>query len=474
MFKSFQTKLALFFTALFLLLQGAAFFSVREAIVQNIFDQSRDQLVAANRIFAERIQTRVAALAEGAQILASDFGFRTAVATNDKPTILSALDNLGARISANRVLLINLDYEVVADTGNPDAAPTEFPFFDLVDLAETDERAEAFTMLDGVIYELVVVPVLAPVPISYIAIGIEIDSAFAQDLRAQSTLSLENGAIAWTSPYTISSSAINSWVGEELKTIGVEAKVTRSFEDFDASFTAASFIANDPAGSLLAWRGWAIHDREAGLFDQLPLAPLRSIEPGGSFDQQARWVEPFHQIDSRLGAYVGIDIDHYALGALSVLYYDNQSFDRAFDGFQYAWDTYFVSVGYKNILPGDIELIGQFMEGNTSMGTRPILGSKVDNDFWSTFVMLSKRFGRHRFSLRYDHFEIADDDFTPDDLNQETGNAVTAAYVLRPFDKQRFTFEVLHIGSKRPERAFLNEPVRARETLLQASYRFFL
>jgi len=287
-------------------------------------------------------------------------------------------------------------------------------------------------------------------------------------------VSLENGAIAWTSPYTICSSAINSWVGEELKTIGVEAKVTRSFEDFDASFTAASFIANDPAGSLLAWRGWAIHDREAGLFDQLPLAPLRSIEPGGSFDQQARWVEPFHQIDSRLGAYVGIDIDHYALGALSVLYYDNQSFDRAFDGFQYAWDTYFVSVGYKNILPGDIELIGQFMEGNTSMGTRPILGSKVDNDFWSTFVMLSKRFGRHRFSLRYDHFEIADDDFTPDDLNQETGNAVTAAYVLRPFDKQRFTFEVLHIGSKRPERAFLNEPVRARETLLQASYRFFL
>ncbi len=287
-------------------------------------------------------------------------------------------------------------------------------------------------------------------------------------------ISLENEAIAWTSPYTISSSAINSWVGEELKTIGAEVKVTRSYDDFDASFTAATFLANDPAGSLLAWRGWAIHDREATLFDQLPLAPLRSIEAGGSFEQQARWVEPFHQIDSRWGGYAGIDIDHYALGRLSVLYYDNQSFDRAFDGFQYAWDTYFASVGYKNTLPGDIELIAQFMEGNTSMGTRPILGSKVDNDFWSTFVLLSKRFGRHRVSLRFDHFEVADDDLTPDDLNQETGNAVTAAYVLRPFEKQRFTFEVLHVGSKRPERAFLNWPVRDKETLLQASYRFFL
>jgi hypothetical protein len=61
-FNSFQTKLTVFFTALFLLLQGAAFFTVRESIVQNIFDQSRDQLVAANRVFASRIQATVNAL----------------------------------------------------------------------------------------------------------------------------------------------------------------------------------------------------------------------------------------------------------------------------------------------------------------------------------------------------------------------------------------------------------------------------
>ncbi|MBT4739643.1 MAG: hypothetical protein HOO09_04590, partial [Rhodospirillaceae bacterium] len=175
MFNSFQTKLTVFFTALFLLLQGAAFLTVREAIVQNIFDQSRDQLVAANRIFATRIQATVNALAEGAQILASDFGFRTAVATNDKATILSALNNLGARISADRVILVNLDYAITADTGNPDALVTDFPFYDLIDRAEEEDRAESFTVLDGIIYEFVVVPVLAPVPIAWIAIGVEID-----------------------------------------------------------------------------------------------------------------------------------------------------------------------------------------------------------------------------------------------------------------------------------------------------------
>lgn len=204
MFNSFQTKLTIFFTALFLLLQGAAFFTVREAIVQNIFDQSRNQLVAANRIFASRIQATVNALAEGAQILASDFGFRTAVATNDKPTILSALDNLGARISADRVILVNLDYQITADTGNPDGATVDFPFYDLIDRAEEEDRAESFTVLDGTIYELVVVPVLAPVPVAWIAIGVEIDGSFADDFRNESTLPLDvtfatgRAEVGWT------------------------------------------------------------------------------------------------------------------------------------------------------------------------------------------------------------------------------------------------------------------------------------
>ena len=33
-------------------------------------------------------------------------------------------------------------------------------------------------------------------------------------------VSLENDAIAWTSPWTLTPSAINSWIGEEFRTIG--------------------------------------------------------------------------------------------------------------------------------------------------------------------------------------------------------------------------------------------------------------
>ena len=286
-------------------------------------------------------------------------------------------------------------------------------------------------------------------------------------------ISLENDAIAWTSPYTITSSAINSWVGEELKTIGGEFTVGREFDDMETSVTFAGYVANDPAGSLLAWRGWALHDRESGVFEQLPLPTIPSLETG-SMARQAPWVEPFHQLDDRVGEYAAVTVDHYELGKISVLYYDNQAFDRAFDLKQYAWDTYFISAGYETILPGDIEFISQLMVGNTSMGTRPVIGSKVDNDYWAVNGLVSKRFGRHRVSFRYDHFEIADDDLIADDPNNESGNAWTAAYVLRPFDRQRLTLEVLHVQSIRPARVGLGVPAHTNETVLQASYRFFL
>ena len=36
------------------------------------------------------------------------------------------------------------------------------------------------------------------------------------------TISLENDDLGWTSPYTLTPSAINSWIGDELRTIGSE------------------------------------------------------------------------------------------------------------------------------------------------------------------------------------------------------------------------------------------------------------
>jgi len=91
-------------------------------------------------------------------------------------------------------------------------------------------------------------------------------------------ISLENVAAGWSSPYTISSSAINTWVAEELRTIGAEMSVSRRPAIFGGAHTislqGAIFYGNDPAGSLLAWKGWSVHDRQSRFGDELPLPPL--------------------------------------------------------------------------------------------------------------------------------------------------------------------------------------------------------
>lgn len=203
MFRSFQTRLIFFSWILFALVEAFTFYLVQNAIRDNIFDQARQQLIDTNEIFNQRVAATADTLAEGATILASDYGFRQAFSTDDRPTILSALHNLGHRFHADRFFLLSLDGKTLADTGSAvDAAETgdivtigsadgRFPFDDMIETAEEEERAAATAVLDNHLYRLVVVPIKAPVPIAWIVVGLEIGDAFATELQRTTTIPIE-------------------------------------------------------------------------------------------------------------------------------------------------------------------------------------------------------------------------------------------------------------------------------------------
>ncbi len=288
-------------------------------------------------------------------------------------------------------------------------------------------------------------------------------------------ISLENTSMAWTSPYTISSSAINSWVGEELKSTGAEITLFARGGDTTFSLLGSGFYFNDPAGTALAWRGWAIHDREAGLMDRLALPYVRITRPSGRLFRQAPYIEPFKEMDNRMAYYVGARLENEDWGELRAMYYSNPADDRMLKNGQWPWDTAFKSFGLKTNLPGDIDLIAQYMDGYTTVVTVPgALSSVVDTEFMSAFVLISHEWDQHRVSARIEYFETKDEDVLFPDNNNEWGNAITLAYVLRPSDNQRLTLEVLHVHSNRPERTFsFGLPARVNENQAQISYRFF-
>ena len=68
-------------------------------------------------------------------------------------------------------------------------------------------------------------------------------------------ISLENESVGWTSPWTLTPSAINSWVGDELRTVGAESNLEWRYKTGALGLTGAGYGFNDPTGTLLANRG---------------------------------------------------------------------------------------------------------------------------------------------------------------------------------------------------------------------------
>jgi len=184
-FNRLQTRIVLLFILLFVGVQGLTSFAVYRVSTTNINEQINQQLIYSSDIVRKSLSEDVDQLADGTRLLSSDFGFRTAVATRDYPTILSALHNLVNRIGATSAVLISLDDEIIADTAVESAdVLSMFGFPDLVATADEEGHVATFISENSKLYEMVLMPVLAPVPIAWIGVRLEVDDEKAQGTKA--------------------------------------------------------------------------------------------------------------------------------------------------------------------------------------------------------------------------------------------------------------------------------------------------
>ena len=288
-------------------------------------------------------------------------------------------------------------------------------------------------------------------------------------------ISLENVAAGWSSPYTMSSSAINTWVAEELRTVGAELTVSRRPAMFGGAHTislqGALFVGNDPTGSLLAWKGWSAHDRQSRFGDELPLPPLPLIQPGELFEAQDPYVAPFREVDSEVGFYVNGEWQFGSRLRVRAMHYDNRAVPTEIDDGQYAWTTKFEHIGAQYSLADGWDLLFQWMSGSTVMG--PVVNGAhvVDVEFDSKYLMLTKAYERHRFSMRYDKFDVTQNDDTDDDNNSEDGHIWTFAYFYDYSDKISFGAESLVIKTHRFGWSYYNIETTVTEKQLQLTAR---
>jgi hypothetical protein len=280
-------------------------------------------------------------------------------------------------------------------------------------------------------------------------------------------MSLESRAVGWETPYTITPSAIGSWIGEEIRTVGLEGQVdwlgTRLGHPADLQFTAALFGWNDPAGTMIAAHGFAMHDRQTTLFGRVG-APRT--------DPALAKKELFHEMDGRPGFYVGARASWHDRAVLDVLHYDNRADPSAFDAAinDFAWLTTFDAAALRLENSDGWTAILQVLDGDTFIAPGgPWLGWAFD----SQSVLVAKRFGAHMIAARYDAFAVEFED-DPRAWGSEDGHAWTVAYTFDRGGAWRFAAEWLRVTSDVRARIPLGESPLATESKIELSARYTL
>jgi len=278
-------------------------------------------------------------------------------------------------------------------------------------------------------------------------------------------LSLENRASGWESPYTLSFSAINSWLATEVRTIGAEAQLdwlgSRTGHSFDLSVTGAVFGWNDQTGVVLAADGFLLTDRQTPLFGRVGRpgrAPLNGAQP-------------FLELDGRPGAYAGVEARYLDRLVLRVLRYDNRADPAEVDSVAgvVAWHTRFTSAGLRLETESGWTLIAQGLDGDTEIAPP---GFQATWPFRASFALISRRAGRHTLSARYDRFWVQ---VRGTDAGTQSGHAWTAAYAFDASARWRVSLEWLRVTSDSYNRADLSGTSPwATQTQVQLAVRYAL
>ncbi|PZO00141.1 MAG: histidine kinase [Alphaproteobacteria bacterium] len=190
-FRYLRTRLTVLYLGLFglaLVLSAIAIFVAVSASARGVV---RDEMRASGAVYDQLWKARSAQLSQGAGVLAQDYGFREAVATNDEATVRSALDNLRARQGVDGALILGTDGYATA-TGMALSDDTLGTLYNGLDSG----RIEAGVLnIEGQPYQMVAAPIMAPVLIGWVVFAERLDAAQMRTLEGLSAIPLSASVV---------------------------------------------------------------------------------------------------------------------------------------------------------------------------------------------------------------------------------------------------------------------------------------
>lgn len=279
-------------------------------------------------------------------------------------------------------------------------------------------------------------------------------------------ISLENDQVGWTSFWTITPSAINSWIGEELRIVGAEGSLQWRKPGGDITLSGAVFGWNDPAGVMIADRGWTFDDRITGLIEHSRLPDASAVLLGL---KPPIYASLFTEMDGRPGWYLDLSWEPADIGGFEVMYYDNNADPTVKQGGQIGWRTTFWNLGFEKQL-GKVTILSQALSGATTIEPSPSFHQTTG--FRSAYALFGYDMDAWWAAFRFDVFQTRTRASFPSVLNED-GHACTLSLSWLPESWVRLTGELLSIDDRRSERVIVGEPAHRMETQFQLLARVY-
>jgi len=228
--------------------------------------------------------------------------------------------------------------------------------------------------------------------------------------------SRENVDALWETPYSLTSSALNTWMGEEFRPIGLDAVYTWRQS---LGVGATVYRGNEAFGAIPVSRGWIIGDHWALLGERLRLDADYDTAISTEYDHRLGWAGRVRWSRNN--------------GTLQLTHIDNRA-DGEEHGRILNWNTRFDIAGF------DYTINDWTVAGESGWGPTDIFHHLYVSDLRASYLLVSRRLPNNlRATLRGESLHV--DAFHD--------HAYTAALLWTPPGHVRTGVEVVSIRGKR-------------------------
>jgi diguanylate cyclase len=209
-FKSLNTRITFIFLLLILSIQILGSIIIRMSIEKNARASVNEQLTIGEKVFLSLLNQNGESLSQGARILAIDYGFRAAIGSHDNETILSALSNQQKRLGADISVFYTSENDNLIISGDLSHDDIQSAVYKLIENVQENADTRSFAIFKNQPYQLVAVPIKAPLTIGWVIMGFKIDNTLAEKLHKLSNLQVTFVSEANDGNWSLTASTLTS------------------------------------------------------------------------------------------------------------------------------------------------------------------------------------------------------------------------------------------------------------------------